>query len=583
MALTRLALLAAVSAGALCVGLGPNSASAGDVTFDRLVNANSEPQNWLTNNHDYSSDRYSPLKEINRGNVRNLKFAFSLALGGMQPAGTNPNASLQATPLVDDGIMYVTDGLGAVYRIDVSSGNRAVTQWIMDPGADMSNGIPTNRGVARLGNGVFSVTMDGRLVKTNADTGEVMWDNQITEQEKAYLTVAPLAVKNMVIVGVSGADSGIRGWIDAYDADTGDRVWRRWTIPAPGEAGSETWKDTWNAWQTGGGSAWVTGSYDPDPNTLYWGVGNPAPDFDNAYRPGDNLYTNSVLAMNADTGDIKWYFQYTPNDAWDFDEVGTHILIDGKINGEDRKMIGHSARNGFYYTLDRTNGSFIGGVQFVADLNWTAGLDPKTGKPVEYEPNADQQLYAKVATQTRDNPDVNTCPSIGGGNNYFPSTYSRDTGMFYAIGNDRCNDIKLTAFDKGQFKQGDNVGFGNIKMSSPQAHASISAIDPGTGKIVKRITDDYPSYGGLLSTGGGLVFSGFLDGSLKAYDAKTLEELWSVNVGTPFNAPPITYSVNGKQYIAILAGVGRIAKGTLAGHHDTDNIKASSMMFVFSL
>lgn len=577
--LTRSVALIALIAASGAAG----SASAADVTFERLLNADKEPQNWLTNHQDYDSHRHSALDQINRDTVGGLKLAYALALGGFDPGGSYPYGSLQATPLVDDGSMFVTDGWGSVYRIDVSSGERALIQWKMDPGADRSlpAGIPTNRGVALLGSSVYSVSVDGRLIKSNAVTGEIVWDKQATDQDAAYLTVAPLAVQDKIIIGVSGADSGIRGWIDAYNAETGDQVWRRWLIPAPGEPGSETWKDDHNAWETGGGSAWVTGSYDAQQDLLVWGVGNPAPDFDAAYRPGDNLYTNSVLALRSGTGEIAWYFQYTPNDSWDFDEEGVHILVDAEVDGASRKLVLHSARNGFYYALDRTSGAYVNGAQYSINVNWTAGIDPKTGKPVEYVPNADFQAYAGVAP-THDRPVVDACPTIGGGNNYFPSAYSPVTKMFYVVGTEGCSHIEQIPFEPGEWKQGDDPGFGKI-TNAKVVGASLSAINVATGAIAKRIETTYANDSGILSTAGGLIFTGFLDGSLKAYNNETLEEMWSVNVGTPFNAPPMSFAVNGKQYIAILAGVGVIAKGNLFGHPELDNINSTSMMFVFSL
>lgn len=549
------------------------------VTFERLINAAGEPENWLTNHGNYSATRHSTLSEINRDTVGGLRLAYAVALDGVE-TGSN---SMQGTPLVDNGAMYVTNGWGIVYRIDVSSGDRGLISWQMDPGVDPSaGGINANRGVALLGDGVFSVSKDGRLNRTASATGELLWSAQATVQDSAYLTVAPLAVGENMVFGVSGADSGIRGWIDAYNAETGEQAWRRWIIPAPGELGSETWKDDWNAWETGGGSGWVTGSYDPELNIIFWGTGNPAPDFDASYRPGDNLFTNSLLALDADTGDIAWYFQYTPNDSWDFDEVGVHTLMDVVINGEERRVTGHSARNGFYYTLDRVSGEFLNGTQYVTELNWTEGLDAKTGKPIEYVPNADFQAYAGVAP-THDNPVVETCPNIGGGNNYFPSAYNPSTGLYYILGTENCSRIDQIPYNPGEYQMGANAGFGQIQMTEPQTNATLTAVDVATGSITTQVIEKYANYGGLLSTGGGVIFSGYLDGTFKAYNDETLEELWSINMGTPFNAPPMTFSVDGKQYIAILAGVGNIARGRLAGHSEVQNINTTSYLFVFSL
>lgn len=552
------------------------------VSFDRLLNADAEPENWLTNHGNYSSHRHSGLGQINRDNVADMNLAFAVALSGVETG----NNSMQATPLVDNGSMYVINGWGVVSRIDVSSGDRGIIRWDMDPGVDPSAaGIRANRGVALLGDSVYSVSFDGRFNRTAAATGELLYSVVAldpTEQPLGYLTAAPLAVGDSLIIGSSGADSGVRGWIQSHDAETGDVNWRRYIVPAPGEPGAETWLDDWNAWEVGGGSAWVTGSYDPDQNLLIWGTGNPAPDFDNAARPGDNLYTNSALALDADTGEISWYFQYTPNDVWDYDEVGVHTLFDVEIDGETRRLVGHSARNGFYYTLDRVSGEFVAGDQYVTELNWTAGLDEKTGLPIDYNPDADVQMYAGVATPTHDNPIVEVCPNIGGGNNYYPSTYDPSRQLYYIQGAENCSRIDQIAYGPGEWAVGENPGFGQIQMTNPLTTTSLSAVDVTTGEVVNQIIEQYASYGGLLSTDGDLLFGGYLDGTFKAYDADTLEVLWSINVGTPFNAPPITYEVDGEQYVAILAGVGGIARGRLTGD-DMQNIKTTSYLFVFAL
>ncbi|MCW5696487.1 MAG: PQQ-binding-like beta-propeller repeat protein [Bauldia sp.] len=554
--------------------------AAADVTYERLLNADAEPQNWLTNHGNYSAHRHSGLDMINRDNVGGLRLAYAVAVSGVETG----NNSMQGTPLVDDGAMYITDGWGVVTRIDVSSGDRGLIQWEMNPGVDPSEpGIRANRGVALFGDNVYSVSFDGRLLQTAAATGELLYDIQATSPDSVeYLTVAPLALEDKLVIGVSGADSGIRGWIDAYDTETGEQAWRRWIIPAPGEPGSETWKDDWNAWQTGGGSGWVTGSYDPDNNIVIWGTGNPAPDFDASYRPGDNLYTNSALGLDGDTGEIVWYFQYTPNDSWDYDEVGVHTLIDLEVDGQMRRVVAHSARNGFYYTLDAGTGEFVNGVQYVLALNWTAGLDPKTGMPVEYVENADFQPYAGVAP-THDNPVVEACPTIGGGNNYFPSAYNPATGLYYIVGTENCSRIDQIPFNPGDWVVGDDPGFGAITPVNAQTNATLTAVDVATGTIATQIVEPYANYSGILSTAGGLIFSGYLDGSVKAYNDETLEELWSVNLGTPLNAPPMSFAVNGDQYVAILAGVGFIARGNLVGHPEVQNIRTTSMLFVFGL
>src|SRR3954467_2141014 len=363
-------------------------ALAADVTFERLRHP--EPQNWLMNHGDFSAHRYSSLDQINKANVKNLKLKFSVAIGGK---GGNEN--LLATPLVDDGFMYMSDAWGVVYKIDVRSGRRGDTVWKMDPGQEK---MDRNRGVALWNNLVISVTShDGRVVATDKETGKIVWDKNLRDQPDMTLNAAPLALKDSILIGASGGDQGVRNWLVALDGKTGDELWRRYTIPAPGEPGSETWKDKNNAWQTGGGAFYVTGSYDPATNLTYWGSGNPVPGYDPTYRAGDNLYTSSAIAFDAATGKIAWWHQYTPNDSHDYDETGTHILIDTKVNGEDRKIISHAGRNGFQYIFDRGNGQFLKANQYVKEVTWTKGIDAKTGKPVEYDPAKDFQLYAEPA------------------------------------------------------------------------------------------------------------------------------------------------------------------------------------------
>ena len=332
----RLLALACCSAVTFASGVS----NAGDVTMDRLLNAESEPHNWLTHHKTLNAARFSKLEEINKGNVGGLKLAWTMALGGIEGGGIWPHGGLEGTPIVNEGMMYVTDGWGSVYKIDLSEGQGKLL-WKMNPetekdwaGAVACCGV-NNRGVALWKDKVVSHTLDGRLVVTNAESGEVEWERKVADPAIAEtITGAPLVVKNLAITGVGGAEYGIRGWLAATDLDSGEEVWRRHTVPGPGEPGHDTWADNHDAWKTGGGSTWVTGSYDPDQNLLIWGIGNPGPDWDVEYRPGDNLYTNSALALDADTGEIKWHFQYTPNDPYDYDSVSEHVLVDADIRGQ---------------------------------------------------------------------------------------------------------------------------------------------------------------------------------------------------------------------------------------------------------
>lgn len=419
---------------------------AADVTPDRLMNADKEPQNWLMVNQDYSSHRYSALNQINRDNVKSLHLAFTVALGGVTGAGFAPMGGHQSTPLVNDGFMYIVDGWGAVYRVDVRDPQTARITWLMDPGSDKADAfIASNRGVALYKDMVVSVTGDCKVLWTKAATGELMKTVAFDDRKTSLcaLTSAPLVIGDRLIVGGSGGDRGARAHIDAFNADTGERLWRTYSVPAPNEPGGDTWKGNNEAWKHGGGSFWQTGSFDPSTNLTIWGTGQPVPMFDPEYRPGDNLFTNSTVAFDVATGKMKWYFQYTPGDFLDYDEIGIQQLIDTKVNGEDRKLVAHFGRNGFFYTLDRSNGQFIASQQYAQKVNWTDGIDPKTGKPVEYDPNKSLQTYKIGKASRRDQGALEGCPNIQGGVNYFPTTYSSLTHMSYGGGIEGCSTVTV--------------------------------------------------------------------------------------------------------------------------------------------
>jgi alcohol dehydrogenase (cytochrome c) len=527
----------AAFASALLAG----TAQAADVTYERLLNP--EPQNWLTHHRDYSAQRHSPLEQINKSNIKNLKLLFAVPLGGK-----STGESLEATPLVDDGFMYTVDSWGVVYKIDVRSGTAGKILWKMDPKLDKQD---RNRGVALWNNLVISVTgYATRVIATDKETGQIVWDKNVFDQEDLELTAAPLALKDEIVIGGSGGDRGLRNWVAALDPKTGEIKWKTYSIPAPGEPGSETWKDNHNAYLTGGGAFYGTGSYDPANNLTYWGSGNAVPAYDSSFRPGDNLYTSSAIAFNAANGKITWHFQYTPNDNRDYDETGAHILIDTKVNGEDRKLISHAGRNGFNYVLDRLNGQFLKATQHVKVVSWTKGIDPKTGKPVDYDPSKEVQTYAEGAGTVADKASRQICPSIAGGTNFWPASYSRKTGNLYIPAQEGCSAITVdtSMHVKGRFN-------GGTPGAAGATSSSMTMIDPSTGELKKRVEFPYPNASGVLSTAGGIVMTGLLDGTVVALDDQTLDELWRFNVGSGFNVPPMTYAVNGKQYIAISSGL----------------------------
>jgi alcohol dehydrogenase (cytochrome c) len=339
-----------------------------------------------------------------------------------------------------------------------------------------------------------------------------------------------------------------------------------------------TWKDNNNAWRTGGGAMWVTGSYDSDTNQVLWGTGNPVPWSDALTRPGDNLYTNSLISWDPDTGKMNWYHQYTPGDMWDYDEEGSNVLIDATIGGQPRKIITHAARNGFLYSFERANGQTMFARPYVPRINWTAGIDQKTGKPVDYDPNRDIQVYSGKQNFTAAEPTKRLCPSMGGGNNFFPPSYSRRTGLLYIPSTTNCNDFTL---NREEVKRG--VYFGRNIGNFERSESDMVVADPMTGEIKKQAHSIYSNASGALTTAGGLVFTAFMDGSLVAYDDTSLDQVWKINVGVGFNAPPMTFEAGGKQYVAILSGLSRITKGRNERTPELRDLRNQTMLFVFGL
>jgi alcohol dehydrogenase (cytochrome c) len=585
--------LAGAIAGSLLMATALTPAGAADMTNDRLLNPQREPQNWILHHGNYQGHRFSQLKEINTDTVSNMRLAYTVALGGYQSGGRYASGALEATPLVEDGIMYVPDGWGSVYAIDLAAGKKGVFKWKMDPGTDRAwagdvacCGV-NNRGVALWKDKVISISLDGRLFAINKQTGEVVWERKIAEPALGEtLTIAPLIVRDLAIVGAAGGEFGIRGYIEATDLNTGKAAWRTYTIPGTGEPGNETWKDGKDRWKHGGGSIWETATYDPETDTFYQGIGNAGPDYDIQYRPGDNKWAASVLALSPNDGKIKWGFQYTPQDPYDYDEISEHPIINAKVNGEDRKLVVHAARNGFFYALDRVNGSFITGKQYVDEVNWTPGLDPKTGRPLNYDPNTDIQMYGAGSHGMRGQPSLRTCPSNVGGKNWEPSAYNPELGLMFIPSIEGCNTIE-TLEQKDMEDQGGTAKArerftGGSAKTVQRLYGSLKAVDPVTGETKASLKMTYPNYGGALATAGNLVFLGESDGTFGAYEAKTLKQLWSFNTGTGINAPPVTFAVNGKQYVAVLAG-SRQNVNIYGLAPEIKNMAPASMLYVFAL
>jgi alcohol dehydrogenase (cytochrome c) len=551
------------------------------VNRDRLINAQNEPQNWLMMNGDYGSTRYSKLTQINRENVKNLRMVWALALGGMQDVGQNGPEN-EVNPLIDNGFMYTTDGWGTLYKIDARDANQGKFVWVTDPGVRHEGNIPRTRGIALWEDLVIANLPDGRVIGVKRDNGEIVWDkmvavtNEFGSREKFF--TAPVTAEGKVIIANGAGDGKTRGWLAALDARTGNELWRWYVVPKPGDPGSETWKDKTNAWKTGGGGIWQTGSYDPATHLTIWGTGNPVPGYDPQFRPGDNLYTNSVVALNVETGKLAWYFQYTPNDSWDYDEVGVHMLYDTTINGITRKVVSHFGRNGFFYTLDRTNGRFIKASQYVNDLNWTKGIDPETGKPVEYNPKLDVQIYNPEARALRGDATKRTCPTWHGGIAHQPTAYNPVKHIAYGVGIEGCFSSNGAAIASLSPNGGiDDKNSQKRTTSSDLYYGSVTAVDAIGHKILAKAVTDIEIRSGVTATAGGLVFTALQDGWVMAYNDETLEELWRFNVGTALKGAPVTYSIGPKQYLAVQAG----------GRHlhpvKYDNFQDASYLFVFAL
>jgi len=556
----RFALLASLGLAATAL-----PALAADTTSERLRDPAKEPQNWLMVHHDYDNSRHSLLTQINRNNVKELRPKFIFSIGGRSTGGTLRGKE-ESTPLVEDGFMYVADTWTRVMKFDVRSGTQAIPLWRYDPKITQSR---TNRGIALYGDKVIVSTNDTRIIALNKETGQVVWEVQAaaptdpatgTPSSKTQgFTGAPLAIKTaggkeLVLQGEStGGQLGTRSWVGAFDANTGKLAWRTFTIPAPGEPGSETWKDNHNAWRVGGGGVWQTASFDPATNLLYYGTGDAFPSFDPQFRPGDNLFTASTIALDADTGKIVWYFQETPNEHWDFDTPSPKMLYDVTINGETRKVVANFSRNGYYYTLDRNSGQFIRADPYQEKITWTKGIDPKTGKPVDYNPNTPVQVYAGVGVM-REKPGQESCPWWNGAPTFFPPTLDKKRLVAYVAGAEGC--ISTTAVKTPMDEKKDYIGLPPCctEQGRITAHGALWAMDLRTGKIVGKETFQPPTESGMLSTDGDLLFTGHMNGKFSAYDADTLKEVWTFNLGTPITAPPMAYAVDGKEYIAVVAG-----------------------------
>jgi len=516
------------------------------VTSQRLERAASEPRNWMIYGGGYDNQRYSTLNQITRDNVKKLNQVW--VVQNQVPGAWESN------PLVVDGIMYVTQRPNDVMALDAKTGRLFwIYHWAPDPGARVCCGS-NNRGVAILGNTLFMGTLDAHLIAIDAKTGKALWNTVVGDLKSGYsITMAPLIVKDQVLVGVGGGEYGIRGFVAAFNPQTGKETWRFNVVPGPGEPGFESWNG--DDWKTGGGSVWTMGSYDPALNLVYFGTGNPGPDWNPAQRPGDNLYTDSVVALDPDTGKLKWHFQFTPNDGNDYDSTQVPVLADMDWNGKPRKLMLFANRNGFFYVLDRVTGQFLQGTPFVK-VNWASGLD-KNGRPIPTPQPAGMPVW----------------PGNQGGTNWYPPAYSPRTGLFYFSAWENYATTyrrEQAVYQSGRLFSGGapggispapgapTLGIGRRGpidyWTSEVGNGATVAMDPHTGKRAWSFSQYDVTDAGMLTTATDLLFTGGREGYFYALDARSGQLLWKTNLGGSIVNAPITYEIDGKQYVSVIAG-----------------------------
>ncbi len=502
---------------------------AAQVPFERLRRADAEPGNWLIYSGNYSSQRYSGLDQITAENVAGLRPVWTYQV--------RTTERIEASPLVADGVMYVSEPGGSVTALDAATG-RPLWKYRRE----MPRGVrgccgEVNRGVALLNDMVYVGTFDAHLVALDMKSGIVRWDVVVADPKLGHsITAAPLAVRDKIVVGIAGGEYGIRGFVDAYDAKTGRRAWRFWTVPAAGEPGSETWKG--DSAKTGAATTWVTGSYDPELNLVLWGTGNPGPDWNGDVRAGDNLYSDCLLALDADTGKLKWYFQFTPHDTHDWDSTEVPVLAEAVVRGEKHKAVLFGNRNAFYYELARTTEKFLAGRDY-AKQTWAKGLDD-SGRPI---------VIPNTAPTTEGN---KVYPDVGGGTNWFSPSYSPATNLFY-IPVREVGGIFLKG--DAEYKPGAQFNGGGLRpIDGEESKGAIRALNPGTGEMKWEFQLASEAQAGVLTTAGNLLFAGSNEGDFFALDARTGRALWHYQTGAGIFANPISYLSNGRQQVAIAAG-----------------------------
>jgi alcohol dehydrogenase (cytochrome c) len=531
-------------------------------TSEQLAKGATDTSNVLNYGMGYNLNRFSTLNQINKDTVKNLVPVWNYSFAD--------DRSEESQPLVYQGVIYVTTH-SATMAIDAKTGKqiwKTKVEYPPETPRIVCCGI-INRGAALYDGKVFRTTLDANVIALDAKTGKELWRQKAADIKEGYsMTVAPLVADGVVLTGISGAEFGTRGFIDGWDPATGKHLWRTHTIPSPDEPGGDTWKG--DTWKLGGGSTWITGSYDPELNTVYWGIGNPGP-FNSAVRPGDNLYTCSVLALDAKTGKIKWHYQFSPNNPFDYDSVAEMVLADMNIEGKPTKVLMDANRNGFFYVLDRTNGKLLAANPYVK-VNWATGIDLKTGRPIETD----------VTKDAREGKKVTVFPSILGGKNWEPMSFNPQTGIAYA------NTLSFGGHYKAEpatYKAGEwYLGMDLTDVwewgDGPRGH--LKAIDPLTGKSKWEAPSDIPRFSGVLSTAGGVVFSGQLTGEFEAFDADSGKKLWQFQTGSGIEGQPVTWQQDGVQYVAVASGYGGVYS-IFSGDERLAKVPPGGSLWVFAL
>ena len=545
------------------------------VADDALDQALKDNNNWPTYGRTYDNNRFSPLQQINDQNVGQLKLAYAFQLGALR--------SNEATPIVIGDTLYISSSSGprGVYALDARTGE---IRWQYQPiiAEDVEPFVCCDldsRGVTFADGKILFGTLDGHLIALDSKTGKVVWNTEVVDYKQgSAITSPPVIVKNLAVIGFAGGEYGVRGALQAYDLATGKQVWKTWTIPGPGEPGNETWKG--DSWQHGGGAAWQVGSYDAKTNTVFFGTSNPSPwnaavrsTGTSDYGKLTNLYTSSTLALDGDTGKIKWAVQQTPAESWDYDGVNENVLADITIDGKKTPVLMKADRDGFFFVINRETGKLISAKPFVP-VNWAKGYDVENGRPIE-----DPAKRPRVDYKATD-----ICPSWMGGKNWQPMSFNPRTGLVYVTTNNMCQDMQAAEvnYRRGSFYLGNDF---SVNPGHGDHLGQLLALDPATQKPAWTMDLPLPWNGGTMTTAGNLVFFGDIQGHFHALNAKTGQPLWQMNVGSGVGAGPMTYSVDGKQYVAILVGrgesppafMGEIGKKIMAATPE------GGTLFVFSL